>query len=125
MINYGTVNTVSAKKLQVINLNQINLEVNGTYKKVENLTTILKVLFDEDVVDKTYSDTKIDELNVYKMFIEKDCIENILRSDIEAKQSGDILIENAVKTRLQILYDRGLFKRCDSTDDVKKLLSIF
>ena len=50
---------------------------------------------------------------------------SFLRSDNEAKRPGEILTEEAVKTTVQILYDRRLFNRFDNAGKSIIRLSIF
>ena len=51
---------VSAKvRVQDINLNQLKLNVNDTYKKDEKITTNFETSVDADVIIKAYLDTKL------------------------------------------------------------------
>ena len=60
---------VSAKdRAQDIILNQLKLKVNNTCKKNEKLTTNSEAVVDEDVINKTYLDTKISKTMVTLMY---------------------------------------------------------
>ena len=53
-------NTVSKKdKLQDLDINQLKLDVQDTYKKHEELTTNFEAVIHEDVINKTYLDEKV------------------------------------------------------------------
>ena len=43
-------------KLQDLNINQIKVEVNGTYKKDEKITTNFEAVDESDVINKGYLD---------------------------------------------------------------------
>ena len=63
---------VSAKdKVQVININQLKLKVNYTYKNDQNLSTNFKPSTDEDVINKTYPATILSKLEGQIYQIEK------------------------------------------------------
>ena len=94
-------------KLQDLNINQLKLEVHDTYKKDEKLTTNFKPTDDSDVINKAYLDEKLKKIDGHISYIEKDYKEFKLQYNKQSVE--DILIQRAVKTTIQILYDKGLF----------------
>ena len=103
-------------KLQDLNINQLKLEVHDTYKKDEKITTDFKAVNDEDVINKAYLDEKLLKINGQLSKLEKDYNEFKLQYN---KQSiEEILIQRAVKTTIQVLYDKGLFDNYANADKV-------
>ena len=103
-------------KLQDANINQLKLEVYDTYKKDEKLTTNFEPVDNEDVINKGYLDSKLLNINGHLSKLEKDYNEFKLQYN---KQSiEEILIQRAVKTNIQILYDKGLFDNFQNADKV-------
>ena len=103
-------------KLQDSNINELKLEVHDTYKKDEKLTTTFGAVNDEDVINKAYPDEKLIKINGHISKLEKDYNEFIKQYDKQAVE--DILVQRAVKTTVQILYDKGLFDNYDNADKV-------
>ena len=113
-------NSVSAKdKFQDMNLNQLEVEGNDIFKKDEKITTSFEPSNDENVLNRTYLDTKLSNIGCHILFIQKSYNEfaYLERSN---KQSGEFLIESAVKSTLQILYDKGSFENCHNAVEVLK-----
>ena len=107
-------------KLQDLNINQLKLEVHEAFKKDEKITTNFEPSNNEDVMNKAYLDKKLSKTNGHLSFLEKDYNECKLQYN---KQSvGDILIQRALKTTIQILYDKGLF---DNYANADKILEYF
>ena len=100
-------NIVSKRdKLQDINIIQLNFQVYDTYKKDEKLTNF-EHTGNTDVINKGYFEEKLLKINGHLSLLEKNNNEFILQYN---KQSAEeILIQRAVKTTLQILYDKCLF----------------
>ena len=94
-------------KLQDANINQLKLEVYDTYKKDEKLTTNFEPVDNEDVINKGYLDKKLFNINGHLSNLEKDFNEFKLQYNKQSVE--EILIQRAVKTTIQILYDKGLF----------------
>ena len=94
-------------KLQDSNINQLKLEVHDTYKKDGKITTNFEPVDNEDVINKGYLDEKLLNINGHLSKLEKDFNEFKLQYDKQAVL--DVLIQKAVKTTIQILYDKGLF----------------
>ena len=102
-------------KLQDLNINQLKLEVHDSYKKDEKITTNFEP-DNKDVINKGYLDKKLLKIDGHLSKLEKDYNEFILHYN---KQNiEDILIQRAVKTTIQILYDRGLFDNYANADKV-------
>ena len=105
-------------KLQDLNINQLKVEVHDTYEKDEKLTTKFKPTNDEDVINKGYLDEKLLKINGHLSKLEKDYNEFTLQYN---KQNVEyILIRRAVKTTIQLLYDRGLFDNFQNAEEVLK-----
>ena len=103
-------------KLQDLNINQLKLEVHDTYKKDEKIITNFKPVDDSDVINKGYLDEKLLKIDGHLSKLEKDYNEFILQYN---KQNiEDILVQRAVKTTIQILYDKGLFDNYANADKV-------
>ena len=105
-------------KLQDLNINQLKLEVHDTYKKDEKITTNFEPTDNEDVINKAYLDEKLSKINGHISYIEKDYNEFKLQYNKQSVE--DILIQRAVKTTIQILYDKGLFDNFQNADEVLK-----
>ena len=103
-------------KLQDSNISQLKLEVNDTYKKDEKITTNFEAINKEDVINKGYLDEKLLKINGHISKLEKDFNEFKLQYDKQSVE--DILVQRAVKTTIQILYDKGLFDKFQNADKV-------
>ena len=110
-------NIVSKRdKLQDLNINNLKLEVLDTYKKDEKLTTNFEPVNDSDVINKAYLDEKLIKINGHISKLEKNFNEFILQYNKQNVE--DILIQRAVKTTIQILYDKRLFDNYVNADKV-------
>ena len=105
-------------KLQDLNINQLKLEVHDTYKKDEKQTTNFEPNDNEDVINKAYLDSKLLKIDGHLSKLEKDYNEFILQYNKQNVE--DILIQRAVKTTIQIPYDRGLFDNFQNAEEVLK-----
>ena len=103
-------------KLQDLNINNLKLEVNDTYKKDEKITTNFKAVDDGDVINKGYLDEELKKTNGHIAYIEKDY--NEFKKQYNKQSVEEILIQRAVKTTIQILYDKGLFDNFQNADKV-------
>ena len=101
-------------KLQDLNINQLKLEIHDTYKKDEKITTNFEAVNDEDIINKGYLDEKLLKINGHLSKIEKDY--NEYKLQYKKQSVEDILIQRAVKTTIQILYDKGLFDKYANAD---------
>ena len=97
-------NNVTTKSgVEEINLSQLQLKVNDSYKKNETITTKFEPSDKKDVVDKDYLYTELPKLERHMSFTEKITIEYKLRN---VKQSEDVFIGRAVKITMEILFDK-------------------
>ena len=103
-------------KLQDANISQLKLEVHDTYKKDEKITTNFEPVNNEDVINKDYLDEKLLNINGHLSNLEKDYNDYNLQYNKQSVE--DILIQRAVKTTIQILYDKGLFDNYANADKV-------
>ena len=103
-------------KLQDLNINNIKLEVLDTDKKDEKLTTHLKPVDNEDVINKAYPDEKLLKIDGHLSKLEKDY--NEFKLQYNKQNVEEILIQRAVKTTIQILYDKDLFDTFQNADKV-------
>ena len=103
-------------KLQDANISQLKLEVHDTYKKDEKLTTNFEPTDNSDVINKGYLDETLIKIDGHLSKLEKDYNEFKLDHDKQAVE--EILIRRAVKTTIQVLYDRGLFDNYANADKV-------
>ena len=111
--------TVSRRdKLQDLNINQLKLEVHDTYKKDEKLTTNFEPSNNEDVINKAYLDKKLSKIDGHLSFLGKDYNEFKLQYNKQSVE--DILIQRAVTTTIQLLYDKGLFDNFQNADKVSE-----
>ena len=101
-------------KLQDLNINQLKLKVHDTYKKDEKITLNFEAVDDKDVINKGYLDLlKIDG---HLSKLEKDY--NEFKLQYNKQNVEEILVQRAVKTTIQILYDKGLFDNYANADKV-------
>ena len=103
-------------KLQDSNINNLKLEIHDTYRKDEELTTNFEPVDDSDVINKGYLDSKLIKRDGHLSKLEKDF--NEFKLEYNKQNVEDILIQRAVKTTIQILYDKGLFDNYDNADKV-------
>ena len=103
-------------RLQDSNISQLKLEVHDTYKKDEKITTNFEPVNDEDVINKAYLDEKLLKINAHLSKLEKDF--NEFKLQYNKQNVEEILIQRAVKTTIQILYDKGLFDKFQNADKV-------
>ena len=105
-------------KLQDSNISQLKLEVHDTYKKDEKITTNFEPVDNEDVINKGYLDEKLLKIVGHLSKLEKDF--NELKLQYNKQNVEEIFVQRAVKTTIQILYDRGLFDNFQNAEEVLK-----
>ena len=105
-------------KLQDANISQLKLEVHDTYKKNEKIKTNFEAIDNEDVINKGHLDSKLLKIDGHLSKLEKDF--NEFKLQYNKQNIEDILIQRAVKTTIQILYDRGLFDNFQNAEEVLK-----
>ena len=103
-------------KLQDSNINQLNFEIHDTYNKDEKITKNFKAVGDEDVINKGYLDEELKKTKGHIACLEKDY--NEFKKQYNKQSVEEILIQRAVKTTIQILYDKGLFDNFQNADKV-------
>ena len=103
-------------KLQDLNINQLKLEVHDAYKKDGKLTTNFEPNDNEDVINKGYLDSNLLKIDGHLSKLEKDY--NEFKLQYNKQNVEDILFQRAVKTTIQILYDKGLFDKFQNADKV-------
>ena len=107
-------------KLQDLNINQIKLEVHDSFKKDEKITTNFEPVDNEDVINKAYLDSKLLKIDSHLSRLEKDYNEFKLQYNKQSVE--EISVQRAVKTTIQILYDKGLFDNYAKADKVLDFL---
>ena len=103
-------------KLQDVNINQLKLKVHDTYKKDEKLTTNFEPNDNEDVINKGYLDSKLLKIDGHLSKLEKDY--NEFKQQNNKQNVEEILIQRAIRTTIQILYDKGIFDNYANADKV-------
>ena len=105
-------------KLQDLNINQLKLEVHDTYKKDEKLTTNFEPVDNSDVINKGYLDSKLFKIDGHLSKLEKEY--NEFKLQYNKQNVEEILVQRAVKTTIQILYDRGVIDNFQNAEEVLK-----
>ena len=103
-------------KLQDLNINQLKLEVHDTYKKDEKIKTNFEPVDNSDVTNKGYLDEKLLKIDGHLSKLEKDF--NEFKLQYNKQNVEETLIQRAVKTTIQILYDKGLFDNFQNADKI-------
>ena len=103
-------------KLQDLNINQLKLEVHDSYKKDEKITTNFKPIDRSDVINKGYLDSKMLKIDGHLSKLEKGF--NEFKLQYNKQNVEDILVQRAVKSTKQILYDEGLFDNYANADKI-------
>ena len=110
-------NIVSKRdKLQDLNINNLKLEVHDTYKKDEKISTNFEPNDNTDVINKGYLDSKLLKIDGHLSKLEKDF--NEFNLQYNKQNVEEILVQRAVKTTIQILYDKGLNDNFQNADKV-------
>ena len=105
-------------KLQVLNFIQSKLEVHDTYEKSEKITTNFEPTDNSNVLNKGSLDEKLLKINGHSSKLEKNY--NEFKLQYKKQTLEDVLVQRAVKTTIQISYDRGLFDNFQNADAVLK-----
>ena len=103
-------------KLQDLKINQLKLEVHDTYTKDEKMTINFELFNDGDVINKAYLDLKLLKIDGLISLLEKDYNEFKLQYNKQSVE--EVFFQGAVKTTVQILYDKGLFDNYANADKV-------
>ena len=102
--------------MQDLNFKQLKLEVHDTYEKDEKVSTIFKPTDNSDVINESYLDEKLLKINGHLSKLEESY--NEFKLKYNKQNIEDISIQRAVKTTIQILYDKGLFDNYANADKV-------
>ena len=88
------------------------------FTKYEKKSTNFEPVDNEDVMNKAYLDEKLKKIDGQIAYIEKDYIE--FKKQYNKQFVEEILIQRAVKTTIQILYeyDKGLFDNYTNADKI-------
>ena len=105
-------------KLQDLNIDELKLEVHDTYKKDEKITTNFEPVDNDDVINKAYLDSKLLKIDGHLSKLEKEFNEFKLQYNKQSVE--EILVQRAVKTTIQIFYDRGLFDNFQNAEELLK-----
>ena len=108
-------------KLQDSNNNQLKLEVHDTYKKDEKITTNFEAVDDEDVINKAYLDEELKKIDGHISYMKK--YYNEIKLQYNKQSVEDTLIQRAVKTTMQALYDNRLSDNYAIVDKILEDLS--
>ena len=103
-------------KLQDLKINQLKLGIHDFLKKGEQISTNFEPVDNEDVLNKAYLDEKLRKIDGHISCIEKDY--NGFKSLYNKQSVENVLIQRAVKTTIQILYDKGFFDKYANADKV-------
>ena len=85
-------------------------------KKDEKISTNFEPIDNSDVINKGYLDEKLLEINGHLSKLEKDF--NEFKLQYNKPKVEEILVQRAVKTTFQILYDKGFFDNYANADKV-------
>ena len=105
-------------KLQDLNINHQKLEVHGTQEKDEKMTTDFEPVNNSGVINKTYLDETLLNINGQLSKIKKDYNEFKLQYNKQSVE--EILIQRAAKTTIQITYVKSLFDIFQNAAEVLK-----
>ena len=115
-------NIVSKRdRLQDLNINQSKLDIHDTYEKDEKYKTNFEPTDSLDFEDKSYFDEKLKNIDGYISYIENDYSEFKLQYNKQSVE--EVLVQKAVKTTIQKLYDKGLLDAFPIADKVPQIFS--
>ena len=97
----------------------MKLQVHDTYEKDEKITTDVEPTNNEDVLNKAYPDEKLIKMMGHISLLEKDYEEFKLQNNKQSVEGN--LIQQAVKSTIQVLYDKALFDGFLNADKVSKV----
>ena len=97
------ITTFLKKKVQDIKINQSKPEVQDTYIKDEKKTTNFEPTDNSDVINQAYLDEDLSKIEFQISYIEKDY------TDFKKHNKEDCLVERAVVTTIEVLYEKGVF----------------
>ena len=100
-------------RLQGLKIIQLNFEEHDTCKEDGKIWTNFKAV-KEDALNNGYPGSKVPKLEGQASYFEKTYNEYILQYNKESVE--EFLIRRAVKTTIQILFDKGLFDNYTNAD---------
>ena len=110
-------NIVSKRdKLQDLNINQLKLEVHDNYKKDGKIARNFEPTDESDIINKGYLDGKLKKIDGHTSYIEKDY--NDFKLQYYKQSVEEVLVQRAVKTTIQIIYEKGLFDIYANADKI-------
>ena len=86
---------------------------------IKNITTKFQPTNESDVINKAYLDEILKKIDGHISYIEK--YFNEFKLQYNKQNVEDTLIEKAVKTTIQILYDKGLIDAFPNADKYCKI----
>ena len=101
-----------------MNINQLKIEVHDAYRNDEKSTTNFEADNAHDVINNAYLDEELTKIHGHLSFLEKDY--NGFKLQYNKQSVKEILIQRAVKTTIQILYNKGLFDKYNNADEILK-----
>ena len=112
-------NVFAKDRVQDINLNQLELKVNDSYKKDEKISTNFEPFDDSDVINEAYLDKNLSKKEGHISYFEKCYNDFTLLCYKQCVE--EVLIQSAVKTTIQIYYDWKFFDNYDNADEFLKI----
>ena len=100
----------------------MKLEVHDTYKKDEIITANFEPTDNSDVINKGYLDEKLSKIHGHLSFLGKDY--NEFKIQYNKQSVEQVLVQRAVKSTIQILYDQGLFDNYAKADKIQKIFNL-
>ena len=111
-------NNVSAKdRVQQINLDQLKVKVNDTFKKHGKIATNYEPSNDEDVINKADLDKKLSNKDGHISY-KQECYIKI-KFLCNKQSEEEVLIERAVKTAIPKLYYIQIFDQYKNAEEKK------
>ena len=105
---------LSSRKVQDLNIKQLKLKAHDSYTNDEKITTNFGPVGDKDVINRAYLDKKLSKIDGHISLLEND---NEFKLQYNKLSAEEILIQRAVKTTIQILFDKGLFDSSSNDDE--------
>ena len=106
--------------MQHLNLKQLELKVNDTFEEDERITKNFEPSNDEHVVNRAHQNAKkFQSRGGHISFKGKEYKGQFLHNN-QKQSDEEFLIERAVKSTIEMLYDKRLHDIYDSADEVWK-----
>ena len=104
-------------KLQDLYNNQLKLEVHGTFKEDEKITKFEPV-DNENLKNKAYLDEKL--LKIQGQILSLETNHKEFKLEYNKQSVEEVFVQKAVRTTVQILYQKDLFDNFQNADEVLK-----